>query len=233
MSFPPDLRRLAFLHTAQVHVATFEALVRAADPAVEVRHVVAEDLLADARRLGADDAGVVRRVHEAMAGAAAAGAQLVVCTCSTVGGSAERTPTGGAFAVARIDRAMADRAVALGPRVLVAVALESTLVPTRQLLEESAAALGRPLALQPLLVPDAWQRFEAGEQAGYLQAVAEAVRAAATEGARSGQRLDAVVLAQASMAQAVPLLQDLGIEVLASPVLGVRAALALLGAQGA
>lgn len=210
-------RHLALLHTSPVHVETFDRLVREFDPAVRVDHVVDVTLLADARRLGAADPGVVRRVHAAMAAAAARGASLVVCTCSTIGGVAERTPPNSRFGVARIDRAMADRAVQLGPRILLVAALQSTLEPTRDLLRESAERLGREIAVETLCVEQAWPLFERGDTAGYLETIARAVRAAA--GA------DVVVLAQASMAGALPLLEGLGVEVLASPALGIRTAL--------
>ncbi|NVM87721.1 hypothetical protein FHT32_001360 [Variovorax sp. SG517] len=96
---------LAFLHTAQVHVPTFERLVRENAPALRVRHVVREELLADARVIGVDDAGLIARVNEAMHEAASGGAKVVVCTCSTIGAIAERTPSGDAFTALRIDRA--------------------------------------------------------------------------------------------------------------------------------
>jgi len=217
------MRRIAFLHTSPVHVETFERLTRAADPTIEIEHVVAEELLADAQRVGANDPALVGRVQQAMAKAASNGARLVVCTCSTIGGSAERTPTRGGFAVARIDRAMADRAVDLGPRILIVAAVASTVRPTRELVQESAAALRKDVSIEELLVPGAWPHFLSGDRAAYVAAVAEAVRAAAA-------RADVVVLAQASMASAAELLSDLGVQVLASPALGVQSALARLNA---
>lgn len=209
---------LVFVHTSRLHVDTFDSLVQAARPGLEVVHVVAEALLADAQRQGAEDPGIVARVQATLQGAAAMGARVVVCTCSTVGGAAERTPTGGRFHAQRIDRAMADSAVMLGPRVRVVAALQSTVAPTTALLRESAAALGRAVQPQTLLVPEAWVHFQAGDRAAYLTAVAAAVRA-------EQEPADAIVLAQASMAPAADLLADLGLPVLASPRLGVQAAL--------
>lgn len=213
---------LAFLHTSPVHIDTFERLVKAADPGVRVEHVVAEQLLAEAQRVGAEDPGLVQRIQGAMAGAAVNGATMVVCTCSTIGGAAERTQ-GGGFRVARIDRAMADRAVELGPRVLVVAALESTLSPTGDLIRDSAARLGRRVEIENLLVAGAWTHFQHGNTGAYVEAVAAVVRAYP-----AGPNV--VVLAQASMAPAAALLAGLGIEVLASPALGVQRALKALRA---
>lgn len=214
---------LAFLHTAQVHVPTFERLVRRIEPGLRVRHVVREELLADARVVGVDDAGLVSRVHEAMHEAASEGAKVVVCTCSTVGAIAERTPTGDAFRALRIDRAMADRAVRTGPRVLIAAALESTLAPTKALVLSAAQDAG--IAVQPamLFVEDAWPHFEAGDSVRYIETLASAIRAASAEA-------DVVVLAQASMAPVADALADLGIDVLSSPAPGTAHAVALAAA---
>jgi hypothetical protein len=214
-------QHVAFLHTSPVHVDTFERLVKAADPTVQVEHIVAEDLLADAQRVGADDPVLVERIRAAMAGAASNGAAIVVCTCSTIGGAAERAPTGTGAAAARIDRAMADRAVALGPRVLIVAALESTLAPTAKLIQESAAAMHARVELEHLLVGGAWQYFQRGNRDAYIGAVVAAVRAV-PRGA------NVIVLAQASMAPAVEVLKDLGVEVLSSPALGVQSLLAHL-----
>jgi len=215
---PLARRHVAFVHTSAVHVATFDRLVKAADPSARVDHVVAEPLLDEARRVGVDDPALMRRVHQTMVDAAAGGATVVVCTCSTIGGVAERTPPRPGQRFARIDRAMADRAVRQGPRVLVVAALRSTLQPSARLVAESGAALGRPVALDTLCVEDAWPHFERGDHGAYLAAIVAAVRAAP-------RGFDVVVLAQASMAGAADALGDLGVDVLSSPALGVRAML--------
>jgi len=76
-----------------------------------------------------------------------------------------------------------------------------------------AMRIDRPMA--DLLVEGAWAAFERGDTAGYIAAVANAVR--------TGRRdADVVVLAQASMAPAAELCGDLGIPVLSSPRIGVE-----------
>jgi hypothetical protein len=216
----PHEDALAFLHTAQVHVPTFERLVREIAPNLRVRHAVREDLLADARVVGVDDAGLIARVHHAMHEAASSGATVVVCTCSTIGAIAERTATGGAFKALRIDRAMADRAVRTGPRVLIVAALESTLAPTTALVLSAAQNAGVEVRPSQLLVEQAWSLFQSGDITGYVETLAGAIRAKAN----SADRTDVVVLAQASMAPVEEALADLGIDVLSSPAPGVRLA---------
>ncbi len=216
--------RLALLHTAPGHVAGFEALLRQQAPQLILQHAVDERLLVDAQTLGADDNGLRQRVHSALQRLAShSGARLVVCTCSTLGSLAETTPAAG-FEVARIDRAMAEHAVNQGPRVLLVAAVASTLAPTAALLADAAARAGRPLTVTPLLLDDAWPCFARGDLTAYNAAITAGVWA-------HGTVFDVVVLAQASMAAAVPALQarlPAGVQALASPALGVAAALARL-----
>lgn len=215
---------IAFLHTAQVHVPTFEQLTREIAPELEVRHLVREELLQEARANGIDSPKLAARVHDAMREAASDGAAVVACTCSTIGGIAEKTATGGAFTAQRIDRAMAERAVRAGPRVLIAAALESTLEPTTALILSTAAQAGAGVRPSVLWVEEAWPYFEAGDTVRYIETLAKAIRTAAVAA-------DAVVLAQASMAPVAHQLADLGIEVLASPAPGVAHAVATLRAS--
>ena len=215
---------ISFLHTSPVHVASFARLLDAQAPGKVAEHHVDEALLAAAQQAGTDEAMLGRRVNEAMTAAAASGAAVVVCTCSTIGAAAERTPTGGRFIAMRVDRAMADAAVLAGPRILIVAALASTLAPTTRLLQESAATLGQPLQLQSLLAEAAWTHFQHGDHAAYINAIADSVTAATPAA-------DVIVLAQASMAPAAQALQALGVPVLSSRSLGVARALAQLQAR--
>ncbi|MGX9772275.1 Asp/Glu/hydantoin racemase [Janthinobacterium aestuarii] len=217
---------ISFLHTSPVHVASFARLLDTQAPGMVAEHHVDEALLAAAQQAGADEAALERRIHAAMAAAAANGAAVVVCTCSTIGAAAERTPTGGRYTAMRIDRAMADAAVLAGPRILVVAALASTLAPTTRLLQESAAALDRPIQLQSLLAEGAWTHFQAGDHATYIGAIAGCITATLA----TAPATDVIVLAQASMAPAAQALQELGVPVLSSPSLGVARALAQLQA---
>lgn len=209
---------ITFVHTSPLHVETFEQLAKDAAPEIATKHVVVAELLACAQSVGADDPDLVARVQGVMTQAAAAGSSIVMCTCSTIGGAAERTPTYDRFRALRVDRAMADAAVLGGPRVLLVATAASTLGPTQRLLDESAAALGRVVEITHLLVPDAWAHFERGDVDAYIRCVAAAVRAAPSS-------TDVVVLAQASMAPAAEALSDLPVKVLSSPRMGVAAAI--------
>lgn len=221
------LPRIAFLHTSPVHIGTFTELTDRLSPGTRAAHIVDEDLLRQAREQGHEHPDVVHNVQRAVRAAAAAGARVVACTCSTIGGAAESTPIGHGHVALRIDRAMADQAVRLGPKVLVVAALASTLAPTVNLIEDSARRLALPVEASPLWVCDAWPHFEQGRLTQYLAAIRVAVE---RECGAVGRWADVIVLAQASMAPVAPALSHSVVPVLSSPELGVRAALAHLSA---
>lgn len=212
---------IGFLHTLPSNRATFTALLDALAPGLPSRHRVNEALLASARQEGAQAEGVCRQVGEAVKALVAEGAAVVVCTCSTIGGAAEATALPEGARVLRIDRPMAEQALAIGPRLLVAASLASTFEPTITLLNEVAHARGRPIQLTRLLCDRAWPYFERRDADGYARTIAEAIAAAPGD-------FDAIVLAQASMAPAARLLPDLPTPILSSPRLGLQAALKLL-----
>lgn len=215
---------LAFLHTAAVHEQTFARLCQEIAPALKVRHVVDESLLDDARARGLDGP-LARRVHAAVMAAAATGAAVVACTCSTIGGLAEATNTAGKFTAMRIDRAMADIAVAAGGRILVIAALASTLEPTRELLRSSAQRAAVRVTIAEALVEEAWTSFARGDLDRYHAMAAGAVQ-------DNLGAADVIVLAQASMAAVADRFSGAPVLVLASPRTGVTAAVRLLGLRG-
>jgi hypothetical protein len=216
--------RLAFLHTSPAHISTFDRLLAELAPEATADHIVDEGLLRDARAEGLTPA-IAARVAAVLGAAAEEGASAALCTCSTIGGLAEQSAAVAGLPVLRVDRAMAARAVALGRRIVVVAALESTLAPTAALIEEEARAAGRAVELIMAPCPWAWAAFEAGDQAGYLAQIAAHVRSVAGQG-------EVLVLAQASMAGAAELLADLPTPLLSSPRLGLAAALALAERAG-
>ena len=220
-----SMKTLTFLHTSPVHIATFERLIAEIEPAVPVKHIVDESLLQDARAFGIT-LELIERITRTIQQAIDDDAAVVMCTCSTIGGSAEQLAMVLTRPILRIDRAMAERAVALGSRIVVAVALTSTLEPTRQLLLDAAAKAGKTISIVDLLCEGAWERFEHGDHSGYVQIIAASLHDAAWMG-------DVLVLAQASMSDAAALCGDLPIPILSSPQPGLEAAIQAYHAENA
>ena len=210
---------LTFLHTAPIHIDTFNTLLRELAPDLRVRHIVDEAILREAR-----DAGRLTEAMQAKVTAqveALRDAPVVLCTCSTIGGCAEEAGAQAGANVIRVDRPMAARAVQMGSRIIVAATLASTLQPTQDLILDEARRQAKSIELIEVLCDGAWAKFEQGDRAGYVEAIAQRLRQVVHLG-------DVIVLAQASMADVER--EDFGVPVLSSPRIGLRHALAVLKA---
>ena len=205
---------LAFLHTTPVLIDTFDRLVEEASPEIPVRHIVEEGFLAEAREKGISQ-DLDERIQGRIGAAIEEGASVVLCTCSTIGASAEGANDTAEGVVVRVDRPMAEKAVEIGSRIIVAAALESTLAPTRNLILDVASARKKRIDLIEVLCDNAWSRLEAGDNEGYFSEIARKLKERASEG-------DVFVLAQASMAGAAELCPEISIPILSSPEIGFR-----------
>lgn len=215
---------LAFLHTTPVLIDTFDRLAKEADPELPVRHIVEEGFLTEAREKGISQ-DLDGRIQGRIGAAIEEGARVVLCTCSTIGASAESANDTADGVVVRVDRPMAEKAVEIGSRIIIAAALESTLAPTRNLILDVASARKKRIDLVEVLCDHAWSRLEAGDNEGYFSEIARKLKERASEG-------DVIVLAQASMAGAAELCPELSIPILSSPEIGFRHALDIWKQKG-
>lgn len=199
--------RIGCLHTAASNVAVLERAAALYD-GVSLRHAVRPDLLAAVGQAGLTPAiaAETRTVLDELA----VDCDAVLLTCSSLGGAIDEL-VAPPVPMLRVDRALAERAVVDGGRVIVLCAAPSSLEPTGTLFRQAAQATGAQIAL--LLVPDAWPDFLAGNMSSYHARIAEAVASALSDAA-------IVVLAQVSMADAV----SPSSRVLTSPAIGLAAA---------
>ena len=211
---------LGFLHTAEVHVATFDSILREAAPDVDAIHLVAPDLLERARRVGLDEPALVADIGAALDDLGAQGVDVMVCTCSTIGGAAESLMAGDPDALVRIDRPMATHVVTTARRAALVAAVESTRAPTLALFQEERDLRGSDTEFELVALTEAWALFESGAIEDFHRAIAAGVDAL-------GAEYDAVVLAQASMAGARAYVARPE-RIVSSPIFAVEAALELL-----
>ena len=136
---------LSLLHTSPAHIPVFEALREAGHPDVALRHVIREDLLVRAGQSGPDS--VADDVRTLLETAVRDGADAVLCTCSSIGAVAEEQAAGLGVPVLRVDRPMAEAAVAAGERIAVIATTDSTFGPTGALLRAAAGQAGRRVTL--------------------------------------------------------------------------------------
>jgi hypothetical protein len=205
-------------HTAPALVAVFEELSKELASGTVLHHTVREDLLKKAIELGSATPEVIKAAAEAMRAELLPGVDAVICTCSTIGEAADIANSMADRPIMRIDRPMARESVRTANRILVLATVGTTIAPTVALLEAEAKAMGRKPEIESIVLDKARALFLTGATEDYLDAVAEGIAAAALDA-------DVVVLAQASMAAALPRVGKTDVPILTSPRLGFVGAL--------
>src|ERR1700733_15796456 len=210
--------KLAFIHTSHVLIPLFAQLAKEHLAGVEVFHMSDESLIRNTMAAGELTKSTTRRVIGMIGVAREGGADAVMVTCSSIGAAIPIAREQFDFPILRIDEAMADAAVRAGKRIGVAATLRTTLQPTVDLLVERAIAAGRDVDIDPELCEGAFEAVLSGDTARHDELVSVALR-----GLRD--RVDVVVLAQASMARVLAQMDlSKGAPVLSSPELAVRSA---------
>ncbi len=210
--------KLTLLHTAAANVAPFETLGQELAPDIPLQHVVDDSLLSEARERGGVTPDLNRRVTTAVLNAIDGGAKAVLCTCSSIGPCVEVARPFTDRPVMRVDDPMAEETVQAGSRIAVAATLQSTLVPTIEIVKRAAERNDKQIELIEILCASAWAAFAAGDQDGYNNEIVKSLEPAAAD-------VDVIVLAQASMAGAADRLNS-DIPLLTSPRSGFQAAIA-------
>ena len=206
------VRKVGMVHTVSKLVPMFEELAEEVMPGTEVIHVVDEGLLKDIVAGGELTPERVSRLASLASFAEASGAEAVMLTCSTVGPGVDT-----AREFLKVDEAMADRAVELGPRIGVIATLHTTLTPTSDLVRDRASVQGREVQVETVLCEGAFKALGAGDTDTHDCIVIENLK-------ELMGRVDVVVLAQASMARVAEFLSDeeKAVPILSSPRLGVE-----------
>ena len=210
------MKKVAVIHTTPVTIPALKKEILAACGQVEVINLLDDRMLPEINQSGKITPDVRYRLHTLMLLAQSAGADAVLCACSSIGGIFEEGRALLSIPALRIDEPMAERAAAFR-KVGVAATLQSTIGPTTELILCKAAALGREVAVDAKVIDNVGTLLAEGREARYDQIVGDELRKLAWNN-------DVVVLAQASMARAVA---GFGEEerqrFLTSPVSGVAA----------
>jgi Asp/Glu/hydantoin racemase len=148
--------------------------------------------------LAEEDAGRLK-AHVEMA--EAIGAKCALVTCSTISPLVDSVLGEARIPVFKIDEAMLDTAVRLGPRIGVLATNPTTLEPTERLLLERAKAADCTVEIRTHLVPGALDALLAGDGETHDRLLSAAI-------VRVAPDADAIVLAQASMARVLEVLPE-------------------------
>lgn len=210
---------LALIHTSPTLTPIFGALCAREMPEVAVFHMVDESLIKDTVRWGSLQKVTIRRLMGMIESAQTAGADAVMVTCSSIGEGVKLAQKLFDIPVIRVDEAMAEMAVKMGNKLGVLATLRTTLEPTTALLREKASEASRRVELVECLCDDAFDAVLSGDTSTHDRIVSSALL-------DEMRGVDAIVLAQASMARVVNALpaEALRVPVLASPEISVKRA---------
>lgn len=210
-------KRLAFIHTVATLVPVFKSLSNELIPDVDVFNIVDESLLQNTIRANQLSNTTTRRLIGYLESAEAAGADLVMVTCSSVGPAVDLGRATVNIPVFRVDEPMAELAVQIGSKIGVAATLESTLNPTAALIRAQAAKAGKTVEVVSRLCEGAFEAVVAGDTARHDAIVSSGLKELVAQ-------VDVIVLAQASMARVVDNLPEeyRRVPILSSPRLAVE-----------
>ena len=186
--------KITLIHTSAVLIPVFTQLADIHLPGSIVQHVTDDSLLKEAIARGSLSQSIVDRLQQHVVNAEQAGAELIMVTCSSMGPAIEAVESVANVPVKRVDRAMADRAVALGSKIGVIATVSTTLQPTADLIQRRAEAAGKSIEIILCLCEGALEKLLAGELETHDRMVKNKLTELMTQ-------VDVIVLAQASMAR--------------------------------
>lgn len=216
---------LGLVHNSPMLAPVFNEIAARVMPDVRILHFVDESTIKNTIAAGHLQKSTMRQVIRLVGSTFDAGCDVAMVTCSSIGRAVETAAELYDQPVLRVDRAMAEQAVASATRIGVVATLSTTLDPTADLVRRVAAEQGKDIELLPHLCAGAFDAVMAGDGATHDRIVGEALTTALAD-------VDAIVLAQASMARVVASLPEGAVKapVLSSPELGMlRAAEVLKG----
>ncbi len=208
---------LVLIHTVSPLLDVFDKLGAALLPGVQLMHILDEPLLEFERQRERPASEISARLQTHVAMAEQVGADVVLVTCSSVSPNVDDVRLEASIPVVKIDEAMIAQAITEGSQIGVVATAASTLEPTRQLLQSQAGVSGKKIEIELALVENALPALLSGDGAAHDNLVKKAVLELA-------QRVDVVVLAQASMARVLKVIPkaERKVPILSSPHLALE-----------
>lgn len=175
------------------------------NPDIQAINIVDDSLLAESLAHGRPTEAVIQRIGLYVDAAVLAGADVIMCSCTTMGLAIERARQRCRVPVFNIDEPMAVEAVRLGSRFGILATFRTSAPATRRLLEREAAALSKAITIETVIHEDASAALLRGDLPEHNRLVQAEMDALA-------RQVDVIVLGQISLAQiqhrpGVPVLQ--------------------------
>ena len=210
-------KTLVFIHTLKPLLNVFDELIKEILPGVKTWHILDELMLEIVHRRGELHKDDATRLLEHVNEARKIGADALLVTCSTMSPCVDDVQSQASFPILKIDQPMIEEAVKQGNSIGVVATNQTTLAPTKLLLEQQAKASNKAIKTRLKLVDNALEALLSGKGEHHDDLVKEAVM-------NLSPQVDVVILAQASMARVLHIIpeSDRVIPILTSPHLALR-----------
>ena len=209
-------KRVGVVHTFLYSVEDIKALFRKYLPDVEMINIIDDSLLEEALANKGVTPALRSRMCDYYTNLEELGCVCCLNQCSSVGEVADVAQNLISIPILKIDAPMARKAVELGSKIAVIATAISTVEPSSRLVERMAKEAGKEVTVDRCYVEGAYDfLLKTGDKAKHNEMVCDKVREAAKDH-------DVIVLAQGSMYQLIPLLEDVQVPVLTSLESGVE-----------
>ena len=187
-------KKLTILHTTLATTTTIPAMIRELYPdEFDIVNVLDDSLLNDIKCSGRMSASVIERFIQYACIAKNNGSDALLLACSSLGKAADIARELLDIPLYKIDEPMADQAVNSGNNILVLGTVKSTLEPTSDLIRSKRKSQEQSVTC--ILIPDVFELYEIDRER-HDQKIAEVIQ-------EHWNTYDVIVLAQASMANAI------------------------------
>lgn len=193
------MKKIAIIHTTPVTIPVLKIAIEKKceeyEEKIEIINLLDDSVLPEINKTGKITEGVQYRLGTLLIMAQSIGADAVLCACSSIGGAIEKAAELITVPVLRIDEPMAKKA-AEHSRIGIAATLESTVVPTRVLIERKIKEINHKAEIESFVIEGAGKLLAEGRGEDYDNLVGKTLE-------EMLEKNEIVVLAQASMARAV------------------------------
>ena len=206
-------KKLTILHTTLETTTTIPAMILELYPdEFDIVNVLDDSLLNDIKCSGRMSASIIERFIQYACIAKNNGSDALLLACSSLGKAADIARELLDIPLYKIDEPMADQAVNSGNNILVLGTVKSTLEPTSDLIRSKRKSQEQSITC--ILIPDVFELYEIDREQ-HDQRIAEVIQ-------EHLNTYDVIVLAQASMANAIQYITQGREKIVTSLPLGLK-----------
>ena len=164
------------------------------NPNVEIINIMDDSLLSESLSNGGPTKAVVRRMTNYFQAAEATGADVIMCTCTTMGETTRIARKYINVPVFNIDEPMAKEAIAMGTKFGILATVPTSAPATRKLLDIEAQKSGKQIDIKIVILEEAFKNLLAGNIKNHDKLLHDELEKLQNE-------VDVIVLGQISLAQ--------------------------------